>query len=1160
MCAEFHQVGEVANDAERGALEFLRDQLPDDYVVYGNPWLVQHSGQVFEVDAVVVGENAVYVVEMKAYRGRVTGNEHDWTVNRSYRKSPVKLNRKTAQILKTELKRKNGEARRIWVQGFVFLTHTALNELTGQVCRDTVYTRSTILGALKNAALVHRLSGGPARTPSAGLRASIHELLKGADPARRPRRTLGDYQLKGVYDRTESYVEHHGYNEAADTERILRFWEVPPLASDEKRDAVRRRAIWASRILAGLVHRHILRSDPLVEVDVGYVLPLEYFPGLTLTTWLERHGPSLRENQDDDIPARVALWRKIAGAMRHAHDQGVVHRLLRPDVVWVEDKTDDPDLRVGGFDLAKRLRSDDTVSWTAVGDERLDFAAPEIVNAFSDAEFESDQFSLGALLGLLLTGRPLFASTLDYMQKGRLPARPRDLNPRLPGALDESVVRMLALRSPDRFANLEEAEDAVVRAIEPRRPTRQRPDPAPVDPDHLVPGVRLGDFDVRGKLGEGGQGVVYSATHRATGSLRALKIARPNDKDREALLREHKLLEKLHHPGLVTVQLPSDTMVADRLVLVMEHVEGRTLRQWLPENPDADAGTRHRFAEDLLGALEYLEQEGVTHNDLKPDNLLVGKGGLRVIDFSLASEKENEVARGGTARYRDPAISHWSHASDRYAAALCLFELFVGRHPFGGRIRSLDEKLQVQEGEVDPPGLAKFFRTALDHRPEERFASVLKMRDALRKHLGDHVEPEAPVPAAITDLQAETEVHRLQLSNRAVNQLRRAGVATAGALLALEPGQIRALRSVGTKTATEIVRVQDEIRERGLEAVVRPEVTVRPALFPELIDDEAPIRDLPGVTENLAQALETASLGSLHQWPRGMRTNRIACQHTDSPTRRLDLAPAKPADPRRESMSTKRQGLYRLKRDEFLAAFNLNVENRRQRRPPRRCTGTLAQGRFAPSSDRGATGSFKELCQEMGLAGGERAKPDIVVHKAAAYHDQARESARRAAAGPGSMRMQRLTSRLESIDPSDKRLKPLVADLALPDYFDLPSSSFKRRDGLRVPILRALKLPMPVRLTALRNTGSRAARMLMPETAVNKDYRPIPRQHYVRRSGEPFGVDPEAQAGAVQERANTPLRAGVPIRYPTHHATSSLGAHKICHHRTLDHKRSGEAR
>ncbi len=57
MCAEFHAVGEVANDAERDALRFLRDQLPDDYVVYGNPWIAQHSGQVFEVDAVIVGEH-----------------------------------------------------------------------------------------------------------------------------------------------------------------------------------------------------------------------------------------------------------------------------------------------------------------------------------------------------------------------------------------------------------------------------------------------------------------------------------------------------------------------------------------------------------------------------------------------------------------------------------------------------------------------------------------------------------------------------------------------------------------------------------------------------------------------------------------------------------------------------------------------------------------------------------------------------------------------------------------------------------------------------------------------------------------------------------------------------------------------------------------------
>ena len=83
-----------------------------------------------------------------------------------------------------------------------------------------------------------------------------------------------------------------------------------------------------------------------------------------------------------------------------------MHRLLRPDVILVEDRPNPQQIRVTGFDLAKQLTVETSIAITSVADERLIFAAPEVVNAFSSAEPASDQFSLGAILALLLTGKP----------------------------------------------------------------------------------------------------------------------------------------------------------------------------------------------------------------------------------------------------------------------------------------------------------------------------------------------------------------------------------------------------------------------------------------------------------------------------------------------------------------------------------------------------------------------------------------------------------------------------------------------------------------------------------------------------------------------------------------------------------------------------------
>ena len=85
------------------------------------------------------------------------------------------------------------------------------------------------------------------------------------------------------------------------------------------------------------------------------MLPLEHFKGITLTTWVERYGPDARGKEKADLHARTDLWMRIAQTLDEAHRQGVVHRLLRPEVVLVEDKQAPTKIRVTGFDLAKQL-------------------------------------------------------------------------------------------------------------------------------------------------------------------------------------------------------------------------------------------------------------------------------------------------------------------------------------------------------------------------------------------------------------------------------------------------------------------------------------------------------------------------------------------------------------------------------------------------------------------------------------------------------------------------------------------------------------------------------------------------------------------------------------------------------------------------------------
>src|SRR5690349_7206234 len=169
MTAHFIHIGEPAHDAERQALRFLVDGLPSDFTVYGNPWLVERTGVIYELDAVVVAPHAVFVVEIKSYRGRIDGTDHDWYVPHPM-PSPLRLNRITAQALKSQLRRESYQAGQLWVEGLIFLSATTDVGVRGPASRDRIHTRKTILASLQDIALIERLSGGrriPAHTEPA---------------------------------------------------------------------------------------------------------------------------------------------------------------------------------------------------------------------------------------------------------------------------------------------------------------------------------------------------------------------------------------------------------------------------------------------------------------------------------------------------------------------------------------------------------------------------------------------------------------------------------------------------------------------------------------------------------------------------------------------------------------------------------------------------------------------------------------------------------------------------------------------------------------------------------------------------------------------------------------------------------------------------------
>jgi serine/threonine protein kinase len=411
MAAKLIQIGEPAHDAERQALRFLVEGLPESFTVYGNAWLVERSGVVYELDAVVVAPHAIFVVEIKSYRGRIEGTDNDWWLPEKIR-SPLKLNRITSQVLKSHLKSASYQAGQVWTEGLIFLSATTNVGVRGPASNDRVHTRKTILAALQDPGFISRLSGGRALTPSSSAERELLELCTGVQGGPRPVRRVREYEVVETLDHHDTFTELLGKNALSGAERVLRIYSTPPLATQAQRDRIAERARWEAQVLGRLGRSEgVLTAEQPFSDESGIVLPLEHFKGITLTTWVERYGLDARGKEKADLRIRTDLWMRIARTIDEVHRQGVVHRLLRPDVVLVEDKQDPTEVRITGFDLAKQMTSDATISLTTIHDDRLVYAAPEVVTAFSSAEPASDQFSLGAMLALVLTGKPLFENT-----------------------------------------------------------------------------------------------------------------------------------------------------------------------------------------------------------------------------------------------------------------------------------------------------------------------------------------------------------------------------------------------------------------------------------------------------------------------------------------------------------------------------------------------------------------------------------------------------------------------------------------------------------------------------------------------------------------------------------------------------------------------------
>lgn len=280
----------------------------------------------------------------------------------------------------------------------------------------------------------------------------------------------------------------------------------------------------------------------------------------------------------------------------------------------------------------------------------------------------------------------------------------------------------------------------------------------------LVPGTRLGPYEIVARIGSGGMGDVYSAHDSRLDRIVAVKVLPPtlsgDERARQRFEREARLVAGLSHPHICALYDVGHQDGTD--FLVMEYLEGETLAERIVRGR-LPLDQALRFAQEIAESLAAAHGAGIVHRDLKPANVMLTPAGAKLLDFGLAKSQGRSVVSGfsdigtgepltgvglkpGTLQYMAPEQLEGGEAdarSDIFAFGAVVYEMVTGRRAFEARspaaliVRIMEAEPAPMRAVVPaaPEALEFLVATCLAKEPGARWQSAHDVLVQLR-HIG----------------------------------------------------------------------------------------------------------------------------------------------------------------------------------------------------------------------------------------------------------------------------------------------------------------------------------------------------------------------------------------------------------------------------------------
>jgi hypothetical protein len=271
----------------------------------------------------------------------------------------------------------------------------------------------------------------------------------------------------------------------------------------------------------------------------------------------------------------------------------------------------------------------------------------------------------------------------------------------------------------------------------------------------MVTVEKLGKYEIKRTLGRGAMGIVYEGWDPSIQRPVAIKTVPLSDVDdaetQEQIARfrrEAQAAGRLTHPNIVSVYDYGET--ADIAYIVMEYVEGPTLKSLMEKQERFSLPDILRVMQDLLAGLEFSHERGVVHRDIKPANLMLTsddrtKSRTKIADFGIARIESSSMTQAGTMlgtpTYMSPEqfmAEPVDARTDIYSSGVLLYQLLTGERPFEGGLSAIMHKVLHTEppapsriSVTSPPAMDAVVKKAMAKRPDDRFGTAAAFSEAL---------------------------------------------------------------------------------------------------------------------------------------------------------------------------------------------------------------------------------------------------------------------------------------------------------------------------------------------------------------------------------------------------------------------------------------------